>query len=132
MAFKWAHDDPKFQRTLQKVAAQSPETGVLNESIAAEEIWAKKNAARNFRLMRIGNELKNRERSFQINMDYKRGQLSQSKSALRHGKRQATAGNILSLLGVGVSGLMTHRANKRNLAQTRRTNRILDKIESKG
>ena len=128
MAFKWAQDDPRFQRTLQKLRAMTPESKAIFDAGSAEAAWAKTNAAKRLRLMQIGNELRNRERRFNITMDYQRGLAQQRKKAFRGRKRQERFANILGAAGVGISGLLSHKRNILNLRQARRTQQLLERI----
>ncbi len=143
---RWAQDDPKFQRTLQKMAAMSPESKAIFNASAAEGAWAVTDAAKNLRLMQISNDLKNRKKSFEINMDYKRAGLDYKKKklsnlfayqqgqqhltdkALRSQKRQDKYGNILGVLNLGVTGVLGSLKNKQNLRQANRTNNLLERI----
>ena len=127
----WAHDDPRFQRTLQKMRAMSPESKAIFNSAAAAESFAGKEAAKQLRLLQMGNDLRNRRRRFNINMDYKKGASHLRDRALSHTKRQAKFENILGALNVGATGLLSHMKNKQNLRQARRTNELFERLLSR-
>lgn len=129
---QWAQDDPKFQRTLQKLAAMSPSSKAIFNSAVAEEAWAATNAAKKLRLMQIGNDLKNRKKSFQINMNYKRGMQHLSDKALGYRKRQDKYGTALGLLNLGTTGLLSSMRNKAARRQADRTNMLLERLINRG
>ncbi len=131
MAFQWAQDDPKFQRQLQKMAAMGPESKAIFNAGAAEEAWASTNAAKNLRLMQIGNDLKNRKKSFQINMNYKRRNQQLREKAFGHQKRQDRYGTILGALNLGVTGATSYMKNKSSLRQAKRTNDLYERLLSR-
>lgn len=139
MAFQWAQDDPRFQRTLQKMRAMSPESRAIFNAGAAEEAWAATDAAKSLRLMQIGNELQNQKRSFQINMDYRRGQQDlrrqelaqsahQSRRARHDRSRENRWGMIMGATNLGTTALlsrMRNRSAQREAADTRAFRRSL-------
>lgn len=101
--------DPRLQRTRQKMAALSPESAALFDNAAATGDFAKNDMMRQLALMRTSHALKSRQENFANRQRERMGQLNLAKDKFDFEKSQGRTGAIISALGLIPQGYMGYK-----------------------
>jgi len=106
--------DPRLQRTRQKMAALSPESGALFDNAAATGQFAKNDMMKQLALMRTGHALKTRRQNFQLRQQERYDRLNLAKDKFKFGKRQGKIATAISALGIIPKAYMGYQAYKQS------------------
>jgi hypothetical protein len=127
--------DPRLQRQRQKMAALGPESGALFDTAAATSQFAGNRAMQKLLLMRIGNQLKDRRRNFDLRQKERINQLNFAKDQFDFEKRQGRIAATISGLGLIPKSYLSYKAYKQSgqtaedmLAAARRIQESTSKI----
>lgn len=88
--------DPRLQRSRQKMAALGPDSGAIFDNWSASSDFAERDAIKNLRLLRTGHRLKTQRENFKLRQQERMDQLNLAKDRFDFDRRQGIIGSAIA------------------------------------
>jgi len=106
--------DPRLQRARQKVLSMSPEQAAIFDASAATSTFAQSEAIKDLKLMRIGRQLEDRRRNFNLRNKQRINALDLEKSNYEWSKKQGRIATAISGLGIVPKAYLGYKSSQKD------------------